>query len=236
MEVRYGEKENVPNSSSLHMRGDLAPCPMSQPSRVKTFCLSVIQPPKLQVCVMLPKKKLIEKTQSKNIHVSISKLTYFHVSIGNFCHRKWELPPNWVAVVVVHDMGLCFVWDGPSILWRSISVTGLQSLLGPGSLQLDLFYHGQGNLLLFTLRWMSWSHLWTKQSQDFQSLNISPCKYTHTFLLVSMQNWRDSPKQTPGICFSCSKDSGEWDLIASKGWEKACEGIEGEWWQMAEES
>lgn len=152
-----------------------------------------------------------KKTQSEKIHLSVFKLISFHFSIGNFCQRKWELLLNWVAMAVVHDMDLCFVWDGPSILCGSISVTGLQSLLGPGSLQPDLFYHNQGNFLLFTLKCVSWSHLWTKLSQDFQSLNISsPSKHTHTFLLVSMQNWRDLPKQTPGICFSCSKGSGEW--------------------------
>lgn len=131
-------------------------------------------------------------------------------------------------MIVVHDKGLCFVWDGPSILWGSISVTGLQSLLGPGSLQLHLFYHSQGKFLLFTLRWLSRSHLWTKLYLKTFRASTSPPPL-NTLSLVSMQIWRDSPKQTPGIWFSCSKGWGEWDLIADKGWEKVCEGREGEW-------
>lgn len=35
-----------------------------------------------------------KKTWRKNIHASVFKLTSFHFSIGNFCHRKWELLPK----------------------------------------------------------------------------------------------------------------------------------------------
>ena len=112
-------------------------------------------------------------------------------------------------MVVVHDMGLCFAWDGPSVSGGSISVTGLQRSLGSESLQLDLFYCLQGNFVLFTLRWVSWLYPRTELSQDFETLNISfPSKHTHTCHLVSVQNWGHSPKETPGMCFSCSLSTG----------------------------
>ena len=139
-------------------------------------------------------------------------MAYFNFSIGNFCHRKrhkrWVLS-NSAATAVVHDMGLCFAWDWPSISWGTISVIGLQHSLGWGSLQLYLFYHIQGNFLLFTLRWVSWLHSGTELSREFETLNISsPSKRTHTGPLVTTQNWRHSPSETPGMCFSCSLSKG----------------------------
>lgn len=145
----------------------------------KHFVCQLLNPQIARSCNVAQEQMDGKKSQSERIHVSVFKRTYFHFSMGNFCHRKWVLLPNSVAMVAVHDMGRCFVWDGPSNLWGSISVTGLQRHLGLGSLQLDVFYHSQGNFLLFTLRWVSWSHPWTKLSQDFQSLNISsPSKHT----------------------------------------------------------
>lgn len=81
----------------------------------------------------------------------------------------------------------------------------LQHSLGSGSLQLSFpwtFYHIQGNFLCFTLRCV------LVTPQNFETLYISPSKHTHTCPLVSPRNWRHSPNETHGMCFSCSLSKG----------------------------
>lgn len=157
-------------------------------------------------------------------------LSIWHLcfSIGNFCHRKWVLP-NSVTIVVVYGIGLCFAWKGCCISCGRFSATGLQCSLKPGSLQLYLFHLIQKYILVFTLRWMSWLHPRTELSQDFETLNLFFSKHTQTCPLVSMQNWRHSPNETPAYIFLLSfpvlrgrrVGRGKWDLIAGRNVRKA---------------